>query len=362
MPSNAPLSPRDRRARWATQGGPIRIVTALALLACLAASARCEQSEPTRTTAPTQPERPFTVDELRALAGNEAWRAYPANPVLTRGSKDEWDGWAVGSMSALKVEDTYHMYYEGWGKGTIQIGHAISPDGVRWRKDPANPVLPHGANGWDSGGTWDPFVLYEDGVFKMWYGATPKDAARGNFQWGVATSTDGSRFAKRRKISNFARGEVEDDHIVHDPKSRSYYMYYWDRNYEPMGLFRARSPNETDFDFRHAARIKTEGLSYPAMYKFTHVFLNNGTWYRVFARFVRPACAGCRTGYATSRDGLHWRAQNPNLILGQDAEILKVDGDLYLMYYGPAGLFDSEGCDIRLALFAGNLDDLAGRR
>jgi len=29
-------------------------------------------------------------------------------------------------------------------------------------------------------------------------------------------------------------------------------MYYWDRKFEPSGLFRAESPNETDFNFAHS--------------------------------------------------------------------------------------------------------------
>ena len=28
---------------------------------------------------------------------------------------------------------------------SLQIGHATSPDGIHWTKDPANPILPKGA-------------------------------------------------------------------------------------------------------------------------------------------------------------------------------------------------------------------------
>jgi hypothetical protein len=56
----------------------------------------------------------------------------------------------------------------------LQIGQATSRDGVHWTKDPANPVLPKGTgDDWDRDG-WDPFVLYEKGVFKMWYGGGMK--------------------------------------------------------------------------------------------------------------------------------------------------------------------------------------------
>ena len=101
------------------------------------------------------------------------------------------------------------MYYEAWGKRSskgwdaeeyksLQIGHATSHDGLSWAKDPAGPVIPKGAPGdWDEDGTWDPFVIYEDGLFKMWYG--------GGFgthcDWGYAVSEDGVNFIKKQRIS-----------------------------------------------------------------------------------------------------------------------------------------------------------------
>jgi outer membrane protein assembly factor BamB len=311
----------------------------------------------------------FDVRQLRRLAGKGRWLEYAGNPVLIPGEKDakalaeEWDGRAIGSMSVLKVGSTFHMYYEAWGKGTIQIGHAVSEDGVHWTKDPENPVLPRSEDGWDSGGRWDPFVLYEDGVFKMWYGATPRGNARGNFHWGYAVSKDGTHFEKISIISDeVAFAAFEDAHVVHDEETNCYYMYCWDREKEPKGLYRVQSANETDFDFTKAEPVKIEGLSDTPMHKFTHVFKENGTWYMYYAEFKRPRCHDCATGYATSDDGLNWKVQNGNLLYAQDAEIVKADEDLYLMYYGPNGFFDGKGCDIRLALYAGSLDDLAATR
>ena len=189
----------------------------------------------------------------------------------------------------------------------------------------------------------------------MWYGGGP-DGVSG---WGYAVSSDGTHFQKKGRLP--ARGadlnHVEDDHVVHDKASGAYFMYYWDRKREPLGLLRARSANETDFDFAHAAPIRIQGLKYPAMYKFTHVFQDEKKWHMYFGAFVRPGCKGCRTGYATSDDGLRWTAHNASLLVGQDAEVLKVTSDLWLLYYGPDGYFDQARCDIRLAVFRGRLQD-----
>ena len=158
-----------------------------------------------------------------------------------------------------------------------------------------------------------------------------------------------------------ANAEFEDDHVVHDKNANRYYMYYWDRTKEPKGLYRVESINETDFDFTKAKPVKIVGLSKTPMHKFTHVFKENDEWYMYYAEFKRPRCHNCKTGYATSSNGLNWKVKNGSLLLAQDAEIIKVEENLYLMYYGPNGFFDGEGCDIRLALFAGNLDDLSGK-
>jgi hypothetical protein len=255
-----------------------------------------------------------------------------------------------------------HMYYEAWGVrgnsgadyNTLQIGHATSRDGVHWVKDPANPVLPKGTGpDWDADGTWDPFVIHEGGLFKMWYGGGMET----HCDWGYAESSDGVRFVKKGRISRL--GNVEDDHVVHDGSAGRYFIYYWDRQHEPKGLFRASSTNETGFDFAHAQPVRIEGLAGDSMHKFTHVFREDGQWFMYFAEFVRPGCKGCWTGYATSPDGLRWQAQNYRLLRGQDAEIVKMADDLHLMYYGPDGYFDQKGCDIRLAVFQGNLNSLA---
>ena len=302
--------------------------------------------------------RGLDLRELRRLAGAGRWQPYTNNPVLRPGPPGSWDAGALGSMTVLQVGPEFHLYYEAWGVRrqsaadyrSLQIGHATSPDGVHWTKDPANPVLPQGHGGdWDRDGTWDPFVLYEDGVFKMWYGGGMDQ----HCDWGYAVSIDGIHFVKKGRVSHL--GNVEDDHVVHDRASGHYIMYYWDRRHEPAGLFLATSPNETDFDFEHAQPIRLEGVKYPAMYKFSHVLQEGGRWYMFFGEFVRPGCKGCWTGYATSSYGRHWTAQDTQLLAGQDGEVLKAADDLWLMYYGPDGFFDQKDCDIRLAIYGGQL-------
>jgi hypothetical protein len=306
--------------------------------------------------------RELSSSRTREPTGTHGWAVYPSNPVLRPGAPGTWDAGALGSMSVLKVGELFHMYYEAWSiRGhsrmdykTLQIGHATSRDGLHWTKAPANPVLPRGTSGaWDCDGTWDPFVLYEDGVFKMWYGGGMET----HCDWGYAISTDGVRFVKQGQISHL--GNVEDDHVVHDSTTGRYFMYYRDRKYAPpKGVFRASSTNETNFDFAHAEPIRIQGLPDSWMYKFTHVIGEQGKWCMFYGDEDR---SDCYTGLATSTDGLHWTLRNSRLILGDDAEVIRAKDDLWLMFYGPNGFFDEAGCDIRVAIYNGKLEDLAGK-
>jgi hypothetical protein len=294
-------------------------------------------------------------DAWKDFAGRTAWGVYPDNPIIEPGKPGEWDSWAVMSMTVVKVGDTFHLYYEGGltSCGDLQIGHATSTDGLRWVKDPANPVLRPGEPGeWDEGATWDPFVIYEDGVFKMWYGGEKKNHR--DFQCGYAVSKDGVHFEKKGRISNFPGGEMADMHVFHDKKGDRYYMYYWDRRFKTEDRLRlAVSPNETDFDFENAVPIRIEGEQ-PG-HRYTHVFKDAGTWYMYYGFDGGPP----RMGYATSKDAVRWKAANIRLMGGEDAEILKAGKDLYFMFYCPEGYQDERGCDMRLAIFNGDLSSLA---
>jgi hypothetical protein len=71
------------------------------------------------------------------------WVPDPPGPVFTGGGERAWDrrirerGWIV-------VEDgTLHLFYTGYNDDLSPdrlLGHATSPDGIRWTRDPANPI------------------------------------------------------------------------------------------------------------------------------------------------------------------------------------------------------------------------------
>ena len=68
------------------------------------------------------------------------WTKESDNPVLAPGSG--WESRGVTHASILANYDRYHMIYEATDEDRHHaFGHATSPDGVNWNRDPANPVL-----------------------------------------------------------------------------------------------------------------------------------------------------------------------------------------------------------------------------
>lgn len=294
-------------------------------------------------------------ERWRSVAGKSGWKSYSGNPILSPGSPGEWDSWAIMSMTVVRADGVFHLYYEGGrsGVGDLQIGHARSVDGFDWEKDPCNPVLRPGKAGeWDDGGVWDPYVIYEDGLFKMWYGG--ERTGHKSFQCGYAISTDGRNFVKKGMLSNFDKQHIADIHVFHEKDTGRYYLYYWNwgPGFDDADRLRlVTSEDERGFDFEKSVPVHIEGEE-PG-HQYTQVFKEGERWY-MFYGYERKA----RAGYATSPDGLHWKARNTLLPGTEDAEVVKVAEKLYFMFYCPEGFQDEADCDIRLAIYNGQVGDL----
>ncbi|MFQ6083553.1 MAG: hypothetical protein ACE5WD_09350 [Candidatus Aminicenantia bacterium] len=134
------------------------------------------------------------------------WAHHPT-PVVRIGSDGAWDDEDIETPTVVKYNGIYHLWYcargepEGseWSpEATYKIGHATSSDGIHWKKDPNNPVVPLGEMyiDWDWACTAEPTVIVEDGTFKIWY--LGGDVYNGKFRLrvGYATSNDGSNWTK----------------------------------------------------------------------------------------------------------------------------------------------------------------------
>ena len=123
-----------------------------------------------------------TVDQLEKAT----WKRVrgPANKgsVLGPGGPDGWRSAYVGFPTVEFDGETYRMWFVGAQKTDDprapygyyeRIGLATSSDGLNWTvANNDQPVLDLGPQGSvDAKGVSHPFVMHDDGVYRMWYSA-----------------------------------------------------------------------------------------------------------------------------------------------------------------------------------------------
>jgi predicted GH43/DUF377 family glycosyl hydrolase len=185
------------------------------------------------------------------------WDIYPSAVVLL-GEDGEWDDEDVETPTVVKHDGVYHLWYSGRGEpeGTnplkypdaaIRIGHATSEDGIKWVKDPQNPVIEVGkALSWDWLAAAEPTVIVKNGVFEMWYtGATlqprfyPKLRLKFFLQIGRATSVDGSNWEKTAANPvlklRYKNGITTPTVIYNEPYYEVWFVLYDEKTYLPGG-------------------------------------------------------------------------------------------------------------------------------
>lgn len=103
-------------------------------------------------------------------------RAHPANPVLK--ISQPWETGALFYPYVIQEKNTWVMFYasywkkSGGDKGTnyTAIGTATSSDGVRWTKNPANPVLtPIDGSPYESVYNSSQSVIWDGDHYKLYY-------------------------------------------------------------------------------------------------------------------------------------------------------------------------------------------------
>ncbi|MBK6348267.1 MAG: T9SS type A sorting domain-containing protein [Bacteroidales bacterium] len=119
-------------------------------------------------------------------------------PVLEPSLSSNFDSEGVFGASVLFDGSLYRMWYNGYNTqpyyaGKMEAGLATSTDGLNWTRYSENAVLPVGpAGSWDKNWAFQNTVLFEDGIYKMWYTGFDNDYTR----IGYATSLDGKLWEK----------------------------------------------------------------------------------------------------------------------------------------------------------------------
>ncbi|MCC6690266.1 MAG: T9SS type A sorting domain-containing protein [Bacteroidia bacterium] len=230
------------------------------------------------------------------------WNEHPSNPVLDIGSDStsfDYDG--VETPYVIKdlvapANQRYKLWYAGRHSRCQPIndhkfGYAFSPDGINWTKYSGNPVLvPGNSSDWYNTFLSSPSVLFEGGIYKMWFTAPdlvingqPTDG-KGNI--GYATSPNGIN---------------------------------WTVNPSPVLI----AGDQSNWD--------SASIAEPSVLKI------GATYYMFYSALDQWKAENFQVGYAWSSDGISWTksAQNPVLKIGN-----KSQWDRYWASH-PGVMFDS---------------------
>lgn len=118
-----------------------------------------------------------------------------SEPQITL-SYDESTGWEddINRNCVLKIDGIYKMWYTGQAREHSFIGYAESVDGIHFARKCKEPIL-ISEYPWEGESVMNPCVLYENGIYRMWYSAgetyEPNVLA-------YATSEDGIHWQKIR--------------------------------------------------------------------------------------------------------------------------------------------------------------------
>ena len=84
-----------------------------------------------------------------------SWKKYDKNPVLTYNPYFRPEAFVVASPNVMYDQGLFKMWYSARGltgdcrPGEYTVCYAESKDGIRWERFPGNPVLFPGSSGWD---------------------------------------------------------------------------------------------------------------------------------------------------------------------------------------------------------------------
>jgi predicted GH43/DUF377 family glycosyl hydrolase len=195
--------------------------------------------------------------------GGHSWARAVDEPVLALGPPGSCDGATISSNTVLKIGDRWYCWYTGISQFPYlaSVCLATSRDGVRWEKYPHNPVL--GYNPYvqtDAFMVATPQVLYEEGVFKMWYNSKGfgTGTSPGDYHIGYAESLDGIHWERSPILPVLGpSGRGWDSEMVEYPEvialNGRYQLFYSGNGYGSIGYAEGRPLTRVVLETRSGA-------------------------------------------------------------------------------------------------------------
>jgi beta-1,2-mannobiose phosphorylase / 1,2-beta-oligomannan phosphorylase len=258
------------------------------------------------------------------------WVPVRDRPVFAGTGGDTWDR-KIRERGWILVEGgTYHLWYTGYNNDrspTMFLGHATSPDGVSWTRDPANPLL---TTSWVE----DMCVVHVGDTYFM-FAEGKDDIAH------LLASPDGVRWTEQGPLDI---RKVNGEPISPGPRGTptvwvegdTWYLFY-ERN--DLGVWLATSKDRRVWTNVRDEPVLAMG---PEAYDKYAIALNqvvkrNGVYYAFYHANAHKPWKDWSTNVARSRDLVHWEKYAGNPIVENNCSSgILVDGPaghrLYTMH------------------------------
>ena len=240
--------------------------------------------------------------------GTSVWADYYGNPIFTNYNNPN-QPLGVTQGRVLYDNGIYKMWYINvYNSAVGTIGYAESNDGIHWHYPVNYPVLTHGqAGAWDDYSVGVGVVLKEGTGYKMYYNGFQDQY--GVWDIGLATSSDGIHWTKYLNpvlTPSTLEHQIGVSSVIN--VNGKYYLYYTARNYPYYSIGVATSSDGINWTKIPGNPI----LSPDAVWEGTGVYSPSVIYDGGQFKMVYMNAAATGFGFAYSSDGINWQKDSNN--------------------------------------------------
>jgi len=236
------------------------------------------------------------------------WIDYSNNPILNY-NLNSYNNNGVAQPKVMFINNQYKMWYLGLTNGAVSyVFYAESNDGIHWVSKQSPVLYPGQPGSWDALAVQPGSIIYENGLYKMYYIGFADQYAQWNI--GLAISADGVHWEKHPEPLLYGSSDWEFQisvtTVIHH--NETYYLYYTGRNLPEYKIGLATSTDGITFTKYSGNPILTNtknweglGVYYPS------VIFENNQFKMVYANSLSSGF-----GFAYSPDGKNWTKKSTN--------------------------------------------------
>ena len=243
---------------------------------------------------------------------NLTWVDYHNNPLISK-SGNYYDNMAVAQPVVLFDGGIFKMWYHGLGRigndpWKVHVLYCESVDGIIWTKYPNPVIYPGGYNSWDSKAVSPGAVIKENGIYKMYYCGYADEYD--SWHVGYATSVDGINWTKYPQpiITGTYGWEHQLIPFSIIKLNNQYYLYFTGRNHPNNRIGLAVSQDGINWTKYSGNPILINDQSWEISGVAEGTILNDNGILKMY--YMNSNATGF--GIATSTNGINWTKSNLN--------------------------------------------------